>query len=503
MANMLKPSSLLIELTTSASQRLTVPPEQARWANALISMALVLSITSCGSEDSLQRIQDRGELNVISRNGPTTFYEDKNGPTGFEFALANLLAEDLGVSLQMTPAFSLAAIFETLTRGEADLAAAGLTLLPERAERFPHSRPYYQLKPQIIYKSGSFRPRSVEDLDGMKILVMTGSSHAQTLRMLESTDGKILDMEEIEASDSMELLHLVVSGYAPLAVVDSNEFTVQQALFPRLRVAFEMGDEQHLAWYLAPSTDNTRLLEHINQFFERLNEEGTMARLRESHFGHASGVTRIGSHTFTRNMRKTLPQYQKIIQQVAQEYQLDWHLLAAIAYQESHWNPQARSPTGVRGMMMLTLPTAKEMGVENRLDVLQSLRGGARYLKNMKRRLPQRIAEPDLTWFALAAYNIGLGHLEDARVLTQRQGGDPDIWTEVMERLPLLQQSKYFQKLRHGYAKGTEPVTYVQNIRHYHSILQWQDIAQNKPLPPLQTDEYLPKSVGRGTFSAL
>ncbi|MCL4104076.1 UNVERIFIED_CONTAM: hypothetical protein GTU68_034938 [Idotea baltica] len=301
----------------------------------------------------------------------------------------------------------------------------------------------------------------------------------------------------------MELLYLVLKGEAPLAIVDSNEFTVQQALFPRLKVAFEMDQEQQLTWYFPPTTDNSRLLEHINEFFRRLTEDGTMERLRESHFGHAGGVTRIGSHTFTRNMRKTLPKYKKTIQQVAKEYQLDWHLLAAIAYQESHWNPLATSPTGVRGMMMLTRPTAKEMGVKNRLDTLQSLRGGARYLKNMKRRLPQRIPEPDLTWFALAAYNIGLGHLEDARVLTQRLGGDPDVWTDVMERLPLLQQSKYYQKLRHGYAKGSEPVTYVKNIRHYHSILQWQDIAQNKPLPPLQTDEYLPESVDRGIFSAL
>jgi membrane-bound lytic murein transglycosylase F len=211
----------------------------------------------------------------------------------------------------------------------------------------------------------------------------------------------------------------------------------------------------------------------------------------------------MGSHTFTSNMRKTLPNYQQLIQQVAAEYQLDWHLLAAIAYQESHWNPLATSPTGVRGMMMLTLPTARELGVQDRLDPLQSLRGGARYLKNIKRRLPQRIAEPDLTWFALAAYNIGMGHLEDARVITQRQGRDPDVWVDVMAYLPYLQKSKYYEKARYGYARGSEPVTYVQNIRHYYSILQWQDIAQNKPLPPVKPDDYLPASIRDKRFSAL
>ncbi|MEH6635710.1 MAG: transglycosylase SLT domain-containing protein, partial [Halioglobus sp.] len=176
---------------------------------------------------------------------------------------------------------------------------------------------------------------------------------------------------------------------------------------------------------------------------------------------------------------------------------------AAIAYQESHWNPQAESPTGVRGMMMLTLPTAKEMAVSDRLDAGQSLRGGARYLKNIRRRLPDDITEPDRTWLALAAYNIGLGHLEDARVITDRQGGDPDLWLEVMERLPLLQKSKYFQNVRYGYARGLEAATYVQNIRHYYSILQWQDIPDNKALPPLRSEDYLPDVIGNLGLLAL
>jgi membrane-bound lytic murein transglycosylase F len=383
------------------------------------------------------------------------------------------------------------------------LAAAGLTLTAQRQAVYPHSTAYFQLKPQVIYKAGSFRPRTVADLENMTIVVMADSSHANSLLALQGSGNHQLVWEEIEGADSMELLELVNKGHAQLAIVDSNEFTVQQSLYPRLKVAFDMGQDQELAWYFPPDRDNKRLLQHINDFFTRLSKDGTMERLRELHFGHTEGVTRVGSHTFTRNMRKTLPAYQSLIQQVAAEYQIDWHLLAAIAYQESHWNPLATSRTGVRGMMMLTLPTAKEMGVKDRLDALQSLRGGARYLKSMKRRLPQRIQEPDLTWFALAAYNIGIGHLEDARIITQRQGANPDVWVDVMEHLPWLQKSKYYEKVRYGYARGSEPVTYVQNIRHYYSILQWQDIAQNKPLPPLQPNDYLPQPVRGKRFSAL
>ncbi|MBE9539692.1 MAG: membrane-bound lytic murein transglycosylase MltF [Proteobacteria bacterium] len=469
----------------------------------LLCLLAALFLPGCAREDSLDHILSSGELKVVSRNGPTTYYQDKNGPTGFEYALATLLAEELGVGLKIEPAFKLEAIFEILQREEADLAAAGLTLTGQREASYPHSVPYYQLKPQVIYKAGSFRPRSIKDLQGMTMLVIAGSSHANSLLALQQGGAQQLQWEEVEGADSMELLESINSGYAQLTILDSNEFEVQQALYPRLKVAFDLGQEQQLAWFLPPGRDNTRLLEHIDGFFARLDKDGTMERLREIHFGHTAGVTRMGSHTFTRNMRKTLPDYQTLIQQVAEEYQMDWHLLAAISYQESHWNPLATSPTGVRGLMMLTLPTAREMGVENRLDPLQSLRGGARYLKNIKRRLPQRIEEPDLTWFSLAAYNIGMGHLEDARVITQRQGRNPDMWVDVMAHLPFLQKSKYYEKARYGYARGSEPVTYVQNIRHYYSILQWQDITHNKPLPPVKPDDYLPASVRDKRFSAL
>jgi len=355
----------------------------------------------------------------------------------------------------------------------------------------------------VVYVAGTYKPRKVEDLVGMSIVVLAGSSHAQTLNALRQEGYPDLQWREISEVDSMELLELVNAGEAELAIIDSNEFDVQQSLYPRLKVAFDLGQEQDMVWYLPPTTDNERLLQRIDQFIARLQSDGTLEKMREEYFGHSQGVSRIGSHTFTRNMHKSLPPYRKLIKQVAAEYQLDWHLLAAIAYQESHWDPQAASPTGVRGMMMLTLPTAREMGVKDRLDAAQSLRGGARYLKNIKRRLPNDIYEPDRTWMALAAYNLGMGHLEDARVITERHGGDPHLWQDVMTHLPLLQKSKHYQNTRHGYARGKEAATYVQNIRHYYSILEWQDIQQNKVLPPLRAQDYLPAALSNLSLRAL
>jgi len=458
----------------------------------LFALSLSLLLVGCSNSDSLGRIVERGQLIVVSRNGPATYFQDKEGDAGFEHILATKLAQQLAVELVMQPAFSLNDMFNQLQRSEVDVAAPGLVITRLRGEQFTASRPYATTVPQAIYRAGTFRPRSAADLVGMRIAVISGSNHADLLQNFKHAGNTELEWQEVSDIDTMDLLALIEQDNADIAILDSHEFRVQQSLFPRLRVAFDIAPEQQLTWLLPPSADHQRLLEVIDQLLLTLELDGTMDQLREQQFGHTKGVSRVGSHTFSLNMRKTFPKYRQMIERVAAEYQLDPHLLAAISYQESHWNPRAVSPTGVRGMMMLTLTTARELGIDNRLDSLQSLRGGARYFKDIKRRLPGDIDDPDRTWFALAAYNIGMGHLEDARVLTERQGGDPHLWPEVMQRLPLLQQSKYYKTLRYGYARGSEPVTYVQNIRHYRNILKWQGISRDRPLPPIDVEPLVP-----------
>ncbi|PLW81349.1 membrane-bound lytic murein transglycosylase MltF [Kineobactrum sediminis] len=459
-------------------------------------------LVACSRGDSLQQILAEGELTVVSRSSPTTYYLDKNGAAGFEYDLAQLFADELGVTLKVEPVFGLQDIFRQLKRQEAHLAAAGLTLIAERSDMFAHSIPYAVTTPRVIYKTGQRRPRSLADIDDLKLLTLADSSHQYLLTDLSMAHPD-LAWDTVDEADSMELLERIDSGEADLAVIDSNEFRMQQSLYPRLEVAFDLGPEHQIVWYLPPGPRHDALRQRVNTFFEGLQQDGRLDLLREQHFGHARILSRIGSHTFASSIRRKLPPYRALIQQVAGEYQLDWHLLAAIAYQESHWDPLATSPTGVRGLMMLTKPTAAEMGVTDRLDPLQSLRGGARYLKHVRRRLPQRIEEPDRTWLALAAYNVGMGHLEDARVLTQRHGGNPDQWSNVMEHLPMLQKREHYRNTRHGYARGLQAVSYVQNIRHYYSILQWQDMAAQQPERPLDPQQHLPETLRNTTLLAL
>jgi soluble lytic murein transglycosylase-like protein len=213
--------------------------------------------------------------------------------------------------------------------------------------------------------------------------------------------------------------------------------------------------------------DAREAMEEVHSWFRQDMDADERDRLLESYYGFYQRYDPVDLQTFRRRVHSRLPRYRELIHQAAEANGLHWMLLAAVAYQESHWNPRARSPTGVRGMMMLTRVTAAELGVDNRLDPGQAIPAGARYLAGLRKRLPASVREPDRTWMALAAYNIGYGHLMDARQLCAELHQDPDSWDDLKEILPLLANKAYYRHLRYGYARGWEPVRYVRRVRDY------------------------------------
>ncbi len=453
-------------------------------------------LTACDvARDPLRAIQDRGELRFITRNGPTTYYLGRDGEQGYEYDMAKALAKELDVRLVVEQAFTLDALFSALDRGEADIAGAGLTLTEDRATHYPATNPYAHQRPQVIYKVGERKPRNLADLRGLSIAVMSGSSHEDLLRDLAEKDEADFRWVSVPTSDPLELMFQVNTDKADLAIVDSRDFAIQQNLVPRLERAFDLSDERDIVWYLPAQAAESELLSRINSFLEERGENGFFASLEARYFAQDANISRVDSQTFVNRVRRDLRDYQQLIEIVAREQDLPWELLAAISYQESHWDPEATSRTGVRGMMMLTRATAKDLGVTNRTDPAQSLRGGARYFQDLRRRLPDDIYEPDRSWLALAAYNIGRAHLEDARILTERQGGDPHIWADVMDALPLLEDPAHYSNLRYGYARGLEAVRYVQNIRHYYNILRWQSARDKAPQPPVDVSELIPEAL--------
>src|SRR5690625_286154 len=390
------------------------------------------------SPTQLELIKSKGELVVVTRSGPATYYEtQQDGPSGLEYDLIELFAQELGVNLKLVVAQDLGQVFNVLANRNADIAAAGLTITAERENRFRFTEPYMSSQQQLVYRAGNARPKQLEDTAGDRLLVLAHSSHAELLREIKTQRMETLAWEESEELSFDDLMYQVWSRQLDYTVMNSHILTLTQRFYPELRAAFDLTEPQGHAWAL-PYSDDDSLYDAAQQFFERIHADGTLSYLLEKYYGHLNHFDYVGTRTYLRHITERLPQYRELLEHAAEETGLDWRLLAAIGYQESHWNPKSKSPTGVRGIMMLTLNSAQSLGVKNRLDPEQSIFGGARYLAKTKARIPDRIQEPTRTWLALAAYNVGLGHLEDARIITDAQQKNPDSWTDVKQHLPLL-----------------------------------------------------------------
>jgi membrane-bound lytic murein transglycosylase F len=440
----------------------------------LLLSALLLSGCDDYSRDHLgfnkiEQIRSFGVLRVVTRLDPTTYYEGPDGLTGLEYDLVQLFAKQLNVRVEFIFPDTFDAILQDIAAGKADIAAAGLTVTEQRKKQMRFAPAYQKITEQVIYRYK--RPRKISDLSEGILEVVKGTSHVATLNKLKK---KYPQLEWIENNelDSEQLLYLVNVGLIDYTIADSHQVAIIRSYYPKLNIAFDLTKPKSLAWALPLSEDDS-LYNEVSAFFQRIKKDGTLKVLLDKHYGHVDNLNYVGNCTFRKHVKERLPKFEHLFKKAAQKYDLDWRFLAAISYQESHWNPKAKSPTGVKGLMMLTQATAKQLGIKNRQDPAQSIEGGARYFKQRLKKIPARIPEPDRIWFALASYNVGFGHLEDARILTQEMGGNPDKWIDVKKTLPLLSKRRWYKKTRHGYARGREPVRYVENIRSYYDLLIW------------------------------
>lgn len=455
----------------------------------LLFVALLL--TGCGDsldDNQIETMTKRGKLRVGTVFGAGSYYVGKEGPTGFEYELAKAFADYLNLELEVVPNYHISQLFPMLDANKVDLLAGGLSITPERLKKYRYSPYYYSVTQKLVFKQGATkRPRSFDELDG-KLMVVGQSSHAETLNVQKEKYPNLTWLETNE-QDSDELLEAVLSGEIDYTIADSTSLAVNRRYYPNLSIGFTIDKPQEVAWIIADNDDDS-LYSMMIEFFGQYRESGELRVLEDKYFGHVEKFNYSDTKMFIQATETKLPKYRAWFEQYAKAHDIDWRLLAAISYQESLWNPKAKSHTGVRGIMMLTLPTARQMGVKSRLDAEQNIRGGAKYLARLVKRIPERIQMPDKMWFAIASYNIGWGHLEDARVLTQRYGGDPDKWIDVKKRLPLLRQKKHYKRTKYGYARGDEPVRYVENIRRYYDSLVWLD---NKAQAEEKADQHREK----------
>ncbi|CBA22072.1 Uncharacterized protein HI0232 [Erwinia amylovora CFBP1430] len=430
----------------------------------LLALALWPSIPWYGgSEDRIAQIKSRGVLRISTINSPLTYYTVNQSPAGMDYELAKRFADYLGVRLAVTVRPNLADLFDDLADDKADLLAAGLIYNGERLKRFRAGPAYYSVSQQLVYRIGTPRPKNLGDLRG-RLTVASGSAYLSSLR--EVKDRQYSDLDWAISTDRTPegLLQAVADGKFDYTIADSVSIGLMQRIHPQLAVAFDITDDEAVTWYIRQEP-NDSLSAAMLDFFSRMSEEGVIARLDEKYLGHVGTFDYVDTRTFLRSIDETLPDIRQLFEKYARK--IDWRLLAAISYQESHWNPLATSPTGVRGMMMLTRNTADSLNVSDRTDPEQSIRGGSEYLVHMMEKVPSGVPEDERIWFALAAYNMGYAHMLDARKLTEKQKGDPNSWADVKVRLPMLSQKRYYSQTTYGYARGHEAYTYVENIRKY------------------------------------
>ena len=436
----------------------------------------------------LEHIRETGVLRVASIYGRTTCYTGPEGLVGYECALVQGIAKNLGVTAEVlfthTPADAVQAVLD----GRADIAAAALTAKIPQRELLRFTRAIDRSAPQLVFRMGNVRPKTPADLDG-RLLVSEGAGHSAQMAALTAV-APALRAELTNSYDAEDLLFQVASGDLDYTIASSALVAINERYYPQIRTAFDVGEAEDVV--LAVKLDgDTGLADAAEGYLSSISGK-ELARLHDRYYGHVEELDYFSAVQVANHMQSRLPSYLGLFKAAGERHGIDWRLLAAIGYQESHWNPHAQSYTGVRGLMMLTNDTALRYKVSNREDPAQSIEGGARVLADLLEKIPPEVQEPDRTWMALAAYNQGLGHLLDARQLTAARGGNNLHWVDVRDTYPLLSRPRWAKAAKYGFARGREAVDFVANVRAYIDLIGVLSSGiRTLPPPPLKLDSKL------------
>ena len=443
---------------------------------------LLMACTPSDNQDKQKSAEaNKNELVFVTHNGPTTYYVNgDNQLSGIEYDLATLFVKDFAPEYQIKFLLvnSISDVIPTLLKGKANIAAANLTITPLRQLLVQFAKPYQETQQQLIYNDEiDDKPKDLASVSDKKIVVPAGTSFAERLAQLQEKQ-PTLRWQALKETNSEILLDEVASGILDLTVADSHLVSVMQNYYPNLAVGLPLGKPETIAWALAKNAD-PKLVKKVNAFFDKIHKDGTLRNLIDRYYGSSKRLNTQDITNFLKLTNTLLPKYTHIFKQAQELTGIDWRLLAAVSYRESHWDTYNTSPTNVRGLMMLTEGTADLMGVTDRLDPKQSIPAGAKYILKMKDTIPERIPEPDRTYLALAAYNIGYAHVEDARVLAKRLKLNPDSWADVKKTLVMLTDPTYYSTAKFGYASGGAPVIFVESVRSYQRILERYQPSHN------------------------
>ena len=422
-------------------------------------------------ENSLQKIRKAKEITVITRSNAHCYYIYREQPMGFEYDLAKAFADHLGVRLKVKT-FPWADMIKALNEGRGDFIAASKTITSSRKELIDFSDGYLTIQQRVIVHEDNHSIEDVADLSGKTVHVRRATSYEERLSELRQ-QGLDLTVKVYDDVPTEELIRQVADKEIEVTIADSNIARLNLRYYPTVRIGVPIKETQRLGW--AVKKGDRSLLKAINGFFKKIKSDGTFDDIYRGYYSDEQVFDRFDLKKFHQRIKTRLPTYQPIIKEAATMHGFDWRLIAAVTYQESHFNPRAKSHRGVRGLMQLTQATAREMGVTNRLDPYQSIMGGVKYLKRLYRRY-NKAEDPDRMFIALAGYNVGPRHILSAQKIARERGLDPNKWPSLEQTLPLLCYEEYIRQSKHGYCRGTEPVRYVNRIRTYYDILRRQTL---------------------------
>ncbi|MBX3629238.1 MAG: membrane-bound lytic murein transglycosylase MltF [Nitrosomonas sp.] len=426
-------------------------------------------VTGCGSYEKIALpLATTNELIVITVEHTDNFYIDADGNfSGITYDLVNEFARELGLDIRFVIFPQTTDALVALKKHRAHLAV-GLDITEEDSSNFSLGPVYLHTHHQLAFNIRQYEPQDIYQLVGKKIEVPVGSTHEKQLKKIK-LQAPELTWTAVEQS-SETLLAKLDLGEINFTIADSLHIKKASHFYPRVKGAFELNVS--VSRWIFPKYTEKLLIDSTNVFFKRIIQEGVLGSLLDSYNGHYHQLSPGDIYFFKQKINTVLPNLRRYFNQAERLTGIDWRLIAALAYQESHWNPNAKSPTGVRGMMMLTQETIQRMQVKNPTNVRQSILAGARYLQLLKNKLPESISEPDRTWIALAAYNQGYGRIIDARALADRFMLNPDLWIDLKKTLPLLSKAHFSSSIKYGSARGAEAVTLTESVRAYYEILK-------------------------------
>ncbi|WP_253696443.1 membrane-bound lytic murein transglycosylase MltF [Bdellovibrio bacteriovorus] len=418
-------------------------------------------------QETLSRVQAKGEVVVLTTQSPLIYSKPKKGVAfGIDHDLLENFAHRYNLKIRYVVLPDEDSVIRALMKGEGDIAAARLRT-PRNNTGFLKS-PAYEETFLSLYCHKKSQVQNIQDLNGKRIQLLNKDNYfGLSQRLLQLSPS--VQLEILENTKTQDLFTGLPQRKTDCVIAENFSGDFYTRYHTSVEKVTALTESYSLSWLLTP--DNYDLVQLMNAWYQQASRDDEIMRTLDRYKTYLAQLDKRDIAQFFKKIRSTLPLYRQAFKDAGEEHGLPWQLIASVAYQESHWNPDARSFTGVRGLMQLTTETADHVGIEDRTDPMQSIWGGSKYLRYLWNRTPNDLNPKDRLALTLAAYNVGVAHLKDAQKLAEKMGRNPNSWRHLREVLPLLANPDYAAELEYGPARGYETVDFVERVKSFYNLM--------------------------------